>query len=366
MKKLTTFQLMSIMLCARFFSTMTYFPFAYENAAVYMLGALISTALQALILLPAAVFAHAFNGEDPCGLSASKSRVLGYAVSALYLAYFALSAFITVGDFSYFMDYYFTGYIPRIMAVVCSVLAAVYIARMKIGALGKTAVYASAGFIIMTAMVVCGSISDVYFTNFHFAEESVANSILSCVRAEFSRNGSLVLFVFLMSELEVSKGKKDMSVSRAAWYFLAVKIIVLELILFLITVILGDYVQVARLPFFSLAAYSQTGIIERFDGLFMFVWVIIAIVKLSAYIFCGAKCLRDLFPSLSRFTSAAAAGAVPAAASLFFLLPHRWERFAYSDNGAGQIVILTAAVPVLLMIICRNGGKDKNEKKLGG
>jgi len=345
---------------------MTYFPFAYENAAVYMLGALISTALQALILLPAAVFAHAFNGEDPCGLSASKSRVLGYAVSALYLSYFALSAFITVGDFSYFMDYYFTGYIPRIMAVVCSVLAAVYIARMKIGALGKTAVYASAGFIIMTAMVVCGSISDVYFTNFHFAEESVANSLLSCVRAEFSRNGSLVLFVFLMSELEVSKGKKDISVSRAAWYFLAVKIIVLELILSLITVILGDYVQVARLPFFSLAAYSQTGIIERFDGLFMFVWVIIAIVKLSAYIFCGAKCLRDLFPSLSRFTSAAAAGAVPAAASLFFLLPHRWERFAYSDNGAWQIVILTAAVPVLLMIICRNGGKDKNEKKLGG
>ena len=103
-------QLIAIILCARCFATMTSYPTAFTNAPTYMIGIAWSGAIQLLLLLPAAVLLRRTGARGPCELAFSSGPARGAAVTLLYLTFFLYEAFIDLGSFTYFMDYYFTGF----------------------------------------------------------------------------------------------------------------------------------------------------------------------------------------------------------------------------------------------------------------
>lgn len=366
MNKLTPLQMLAVLICTRVFSMMTYFPFAYNNAFIYMLGALISTAIQAVLMIPAVMFGRRMVNDNPCTLAVSKNKPAGYLVTAVYMVYFMLTAFMVIGNFSYFMDYYFSGYIPRLIAVICIVLASVYLGQMKTGVLGKTASAAGACFILLTVIVVAGSMTDLKLYNFHLAEDNIAKPLWNAVKAEFARGDSLVLFAFLLPEIKSRDRSAGKDCGKTMWLYLGIKIAVLEIILALITIILGDYALVTKLPFFSLAAYSQTNMIERYDAAFLFVWVIITVVKLGAMLHCSGQCMRIYAPKLSSMGAVTLSALIPAVFSLFYLLPHKWESLAYSEGGSLWILFLAVLIPALMLVFVRKGGfgvDGKNAEK---
>lgn len=366
MNKLTPLQMLSLLICVRVFSMMTYFPFAYNNAFIYMLGALLSTAVQAILMIPAVMFGRRMINDNPCTLAVSKNKPAGYLVTAAYMIFFMISAFMVIGNFAYFMDYYFSGYIPRLIAVICIVLAAVYLGQMKTGVLGKTAAAAGACFILLTVIVVAGSMTDLRLYNFHLAEDSIAKPLFNAAKAEFARGDSLVLFAFLLPEIKSRDSHAGSECGKTMWLYLGIKIVVLEVILALITVILGDYALVTKLPFFSLAAYSKTDMIERYDAAFLFVWVIITVIKLGAMLHCAGKCIRIYAPKLNSMGAVSLSAVIPAVFSLFYLLPHKWEGIAYKEGGLLWIIILAIVIPALMLVFVRKGGfvgDGKNREK---
>ncbi len=365
MNKLTPLQMLAVLICARVFSMMTYFPFAYNNAFIYMLGALISTAVQALLMIPAVMFGRRMINDNPCTLAVSKNKIVGYLVTAAYMVYFMLTAFIVIGNFSYFMDYYFSGYIPRLIAVICIVLASVYLAQMKTGVLGKTASAAGACFILLTVIVVAGSMTNLRLYNFHLAETDLVNPLWNAAKAEFARGDSLVLFAFLLPQIKSRDRSAGSECGKTMWLYLGIKIFVLEIILALITVILGDFALVTKLPFFSLAAYSHTDMIERYDAAFLFVWVIITVVKLGIILHCAGSCIRIYAPKLSSMGAVTVSAVIPAAASLFYLLPHKWESIAYREGGSLWIIILAVVIPALMLVFVKKGGFAGDGKNSG-
>lgn len=80
--------------------------------------------------------------------------------------------------------------------------------------------------------------------------------------------------------------------------FLLTRLALVEIVLGFITMILGDYTLLAKLPFFALAAFSRTAIIERYDAAVMGVWVMLSVYKLGVYFHCSGRCLRYVFPKL--------------------------------------------------------------------
>ncbi len=352
MKKLTSLQLCMLLICGRAFTLMTFLPAGSDNSLIYMIGTVVSTLIQAAIVIPIIIFQQKFQNENPCTLALSRSKPLGIFVTLLYMLYFALVIFYVIGTFTYFMDYYFSDYIPRIMIVISSAAAAVYVGKMNTGVIGKTGAVVFALFLFFTATLVISSLENFSTVNFHLADNDVSGGIWQAAKGELSRNADLIFLVFLLPDL---KGK----VGKSSAVFLAVRFALVEIIMGFVTIILGDYTMYSKLPFFSLAAYSKTSIIERYDAAIMSVWVMLAIIKLGMYVHCTARCVKYTLPKLSFVTSAIIASAVPAAASLFYLIPHKWETIAYSSVSSIPLIILAAVVPLLMILFMRG---RKNEK----
>ena len=122
MKKLTPMQFFAMLICTRAFSMMTFLPESTANALELMLGTVLSTVFQIVMICGMAAFHKRFPNDDPCTLVVSRSKWAGRGVCTLYLAYFLTVSFYVIGTFTYYMDYYFSDF--SIHFVIASITAA--------------------------------------------------------------------------------------------------------------------------------------------------------------------------------------------------------------------------------------------------
>lgn len=341
-EKISPSALICILLCARSFTTMTIFPPGTAGGLIYMTGSVISTALQAVMLVPAAKLA-ARTGRSPCRLAYERSKYFGITVTAAFMLYFLYDAFRVIGDLAYFTDYFFSANMPRFMIVLCIALAAVCSARLEITAIGRTAFIAFAGVIIMLAIIAMGAAEDMDITRFDLASESLAKDIRKAVMAESSRCGCLVIFCFLCGDISGDPQK-------TAKFFISAKAAVLLAISGMTTAVFGNFGMLWKLPVFSLAASSENLITERSDAVFLFIWVITGLVKLTVLVHCAARCLRLLRPSAVIAPSAMICGILPALAALPLLLCYGWEKVVYSHRPITPIIILAVILPAYILL----------------
>ena len=355
MKKLTPLQLFAMLICSRAFSMMTFLPESTSNALELMLGIVLSTAFQLVIICVFAAFHKRFPNDDPCTLAASRSKIAGRAVCGAYLIYFLAVSFYVIGTFTYFMDHYFSDYIPRIIIVLSVTACGIYVGMAGLGVIGKTGSVLFAVFLAVTATLVISSLENFTFVDLHLAEKNVGSDITAAAVNEFARSSYLAVIVFLLPYV------KGSAVKTSAYYLLA-RLVLVETVLGFITMILGDYTLLAKLPFFALAAFSRTAIIERYDAAVMGVWVMLSVYKLGLFFHCSGKCAGYIFPKLSHGTGVIAAAAVPAAAALLWLIPHKWESIAYSALSPLPLLVLSAVIPLCCILFVKKGA-DCDEKE---
>ena len=72
------------------------------------------------------------------------------------------------------------------------------------------------------------------------------------------------------------------------------KLVVLEVIVFIYTTLLGDYIKLARIPIFVVGSYSKTKFIERFDALYMLEWTLCAALTVGLFIFLASKGIKRM------------------------------------------------------------------------
>ena len=169
--------------------------------------------------------------------------------------------------------------------------------------------------------------------------------------SELARSSYLAVIVFLLPS---TKG----NAAKTSVYFLLTRLALVEIVLGFITMILGDYTLLAKLPFFALAAFSRTAIIERYDAAVMGVWVMLSVYKLGVYFHCSGRCLRYVFPKLGSGSGVIITAAIPAAATLFWLLPHKWESIAYAGLSPIPLIFLGGVIPLLCLIFVKKGARS--------
>ena len=85
MKKLTQMQFFAMLICTRAFSMMTFLPESTANALELMLGTVLSTVFQIVMICGMAAFHKRFPNDDPCTFVVSRSKWAGRGVCTLYL-----------------------------------------------------------------------------------------------------------------------------------------------------------------------------------------------------------------------------------------------------------------------------------------
>lgn len=343
MKKLTGFSLLCMMLCARVFATLTFFPPHMENGLAYAIGTVLSTALQLLLIIPAVKLAELVP-EGPCAAAMGISKPLGVGVTICFLIYFLYEAFFDAGSMAYFTDYFFSVNMPRVITALCCTLTAIGLARLETAVIGRTAQAAFFGMAALLAVMAICSASELDLTRLDMALEDPSQVIGKAILSETERCECLVLFTFLA-------GRTESSPWKTARRFLAAKGVLVGSIFLMVTAVLGAFALHSKLPVFTLATFSENLITQRSDAVFLLVWVFMGIVKLGLLIHCAGECLQILFPKLSGLDSSAAAGIIPCLAAMPLLLSYRWERIVYSEQGLTGVVLLSFLLPLLLLSI---------------
>ncbi len=342
MNRLSAMQLAVMMICARCFSMMTYFPYTQSNTLVFMIAMLISTALQGLLLIPAAILCSR-HGKGLCEIALERSRLLGVFVSVAFLLYFLWDIFMTTGTFAFFVDNYFSNHISRIPAVICAGAVAVYLGGLGSAALGKCAGVMFFLFALFTGVLLLSALDRPDFTNFHLAQDNIPKALTGDIAGELVRNRELVALVFLLGDVRGSKPK-------AVYSYLAVKLVILEVVMGFAALVLGEFAVETDMPFFYLSCYSNSSVIERYDAGFMAVWTVLGVVRLALAFHCSGRCLRLIGKRISRRTSILLVQIVPAAATFVLLLRHRWKGLAYMRETPWLTVCAVGLVPLTVLL----------------
>ena len=208
MKKLTPSQFFAMLICTRAFSMMTFLPESTANALELMLGTMLSTVFQIAMICCMAAFHKRFPNDDPCTLAVSRSKWAGRGVCTMYLAYFLTVSFYVIGTFTYFMDYYFSDYIPRLMIVLSVAACGIYIAMSGLGVIGKTGTVLFVLFLFVTSILVISSLEDFTFVDFHLAERNVGKGIFHSAVSELARSSYLAVIVFLYPQQRAMQQKR--------------------------------------------------------------------------------------------------------------------------------------------------------------
>lgn len=345
MNKLRPLQLAVLMVCARCFSMMTYFPYTHSNTLIFMVGILLSGAFQTILLIPAVAVCQK-REMGLCEIAAARSVAMGRVVTCFFLAYFAWDIFVTTGNFAYFSDQYFSDQISRIPVVICAVGVAAYLGLMSSQVLGKCAGIMFALFAVFTSVLLLSTVTQPDLTNFHLAQRDIGSTIIKDAKWELIRNRELVMLVFLLGDVRGSKAK-------AAYGYIAIKIVILEVVMAFVTLVLGELAVETDMPFFYLSCYANSSVIERYDAGFMSVWTIMAVLRIAVMLHCFARCLQKLSGRLSR-RSATITAIIPAAATIIVLSQRRWKSIAYLREPPLLIIAVAAIIPLAVALLRKN------------
>lgn len=352
MKKLSAAQLISLLLLSRLFITMTYTPAGSENPLITIVGGILSSLIELVLIIPPLYLARRFPDKSPVTAAYTVSRTFGAGVTIAYGLYFFVTAVKVLGDFSHFISFAFPVFSFESAIILSMAVAGGYMASLGLNPLARTAVISLFLFAVMLVTVVLGTSGGIDITNLTLRSDDTLSAVLSSAYKSLGRNSSLVLGVFLIEALSRAKGSTMVS-------FITIKYLAVSGIIFLYSSILGSFAQVSQLPFFHLSSYSDTAVVARFDPLFLIVWTITGVCHFAFFIWAAARTVGFLLPKTKNSTLcyAVSLGAfITAGVMLFF---DKWKIAEKYFSASASVIILVGALPLLTMLL---GGRGKNEK----
>lgn len=344
MNKISPMQLMTLLICSKLFCIMTYIPEKDENGALFIITELIAFALLALLVIPAIAFYNKNKGDGILSIAGTKSRLLSVLLSIFYLIVCLFAVIRTTGDISFFMQYCFSYiYTPWSVIVVISA-AAFYIAQHPLPTLARITGIVIVLTIVGLVLVLFGFEHHIDIIELNTAVEDRSALMSKAMQRIFANSYEMIAFVLLLGSLKTNPAK-------SVYSYLTIKTIMVCVTILVVTVVLGDYVHLSKLPFFSLSVFSKTKIIEHFEAFFMLFWTLCAIIKITLFTKCANLCIGQLFPSHKHHTIGnLSILSVSAAVTIPLLTLEKWKKIKLFNVQAFVIIIGMFIIPTICLM----------------
>ncbi len=347
MKKISYGQMIMILFLCRVFKIMSYNPFSDANGATIMIAMAISTLIQAVMIIPFVWIYIKHPGRSVCELAFNHSKAFGYAVSILYTLYFIMISLRDIRYFAFFMSEAFPSVQSGIFIVISIAIVAGYGALLGIEALGRSSTLVFVGFVIMIISMILALEGHINYLNLNLVADDTTKKIIVIAYKGIGLNTELSAIAILLPKI-------DKSFAKGAYIFLGLKLIVIDLIVFLYTTILGNYVKSIALPFFTVGAYSKTSFFERFDALYMVEWTFCAVVSIAVFISLASLCVENIFARYKTQYIKLAVTVGTVAITVPFALHLNFADNFYDEHLATPILILMVTIiPLFIAFLSR-------------
>lgn len=352
-------QFLLLLFMCRVFTLMTFVPFARdgEGLSLRLTAAAVSTAIQAVLLIPVVMLK-----KSATEVILEKNKACGMIAAALYLLFFLFYTVNSLLHFQSFLSARFFPYADSLLWIGVILIICVYCACLGTEALGRSAVLL---FWIFIAALIAMSISssrEIDAANLYF-DSIKPDGFFRAVIEDLSRNGEICAAAFLAgrvrsAEQAVSDGRKHGNLRCGVYGFLASKLVLAETVMLLIAAVLGDFAELTNYPFLALGTFGGERFIQRGDSLYLIVWTITAVLNVSLFLHISAELFGEVFPKM-RFRTALSAVLV---FGILFAVTVTGTSFAklYGLMCSGWAVILLAGIIPLAALLA--SGIRKGEK----
>jgi len=224
-------------------------------------------------------------------------------------------------------------------------------------AVSRAGVIVSAFFLLLLGAVIIGISDEIHTEYLYPAIADRPSQLLGDVVAEFSKNGELVIFAALCSDV-----RKD--AYKSLFVYIPVALTAQLLMTFLYNTVMGEYLNVTSFPFYMLAALSDISLLQRLDGIDVVVWVMSAVIKISLLALSVDRICKNAFRNrlTARIISVLSLVASAGLSIYYSVNTNDFLNFAEILETALPLIIAGVLVP-MAMTISRYIRKRK-EKKL--
>ena len=307
----------------------------------YMAGTAISFALQAILCIPIIfLYKKGFSLSAYCNEK-------HYVIPCLFALYFMLRggvSFILVWNGGKQLSLPFSE--PLVTAVLIGIVC-LYTASLGICAFARAS---SIVFGILTLTVAVLLIGAWQRIDTMELAETTENTIVGSTLRNLSLADTLpALFVLL----NFKDGKK----THKALIFLPIGLIMWEIVLFLCITVLGSLLPTAPYPFFLLTAVSQPFSSQRADALYLILFVLLCILRITLLTVLSAHLLGMVFPKL-KFRSIISLLVMIGAAAAFSTVNYTESIFCIIT-----ILVFAFVIPLIFCVMLKNHNSWKKEEK---
>lgn len=293
--KISAPQLCILLVVSRLFSIFSYNPKSYDLSAISMaICIVISAVINLLILLPAILLIRkrgSVSIPDTAFIECGKTAYIYSAVLLLACLFLSVEC---LTQFEFFMSstLYLTS--SPLVFLLPMLIAAVFICHKGVETIARLSGFVFVGLVLsllLISILATPNFDAVWIGNVQ-ADNMV--EMLRCIFDHSLHTTEIVVFLVLCEN--VKKGAE-----KAAVWFVIISALLLELVTIVTVLALGDYRKTLLFPLYTVSAMSENSLTDRFGLVFIVLWVFMAAIKLSIYLFVAAK-------SLSQFISTKKSG----------------------------------------------------------
>ncbi len=337
--KISNGQFFVLLLLSRIMHLMLYRTDSFSSGTPMMIGLLISTGIEILLGIPVFIF---LMRKDEILESCSKNKKLCFAVRAIIALYFTFVSGAVLCAFARFMADEFPSLSSPVVIIVIIAAASAYCASLGIEAIARTGTVVLWVFLVLLAIMALASEGRYDTLNLVPLQKSETRAVIDYIVRDVSSCRWLVLAVALARYLKYGSQK-------AVLGYVAAKIVLIEAVLLMITMILWSFVDVPGYPILALGTYAKTEVIRRFDALNMFVWALNCVVVNATYTHLASDITKK--KNLLSYL-------IPAAASAVFALLYYKKAFWLTERQEdvimfAGIVLIGVLVPLAAIIYWR-------------
>lgn len=290
--KISTWQLLSVLLVLRLLSTITFMPIldvAVGNSD-YIIAMAIGGFSTFIFFIP--TFLLLKNGKGLFEISDKVSKKLTKIIAILYALFFLIFIFSALVRMNLFVSAIVFPQKSTALFMVISIAATCYAASHGLEALGRTGTISLFMFISSFIVILLSLIERVDINHlspvFFYGISPVSIVIWSVIIRTVEPAVLLVL-------LPKVSGK---TLKSFALWIVSFTVITTLIFFFLMTT-LGDASLLQLFPIHSMAVLSRFSVFERMDALLMGMWIFSAFVKVSFLMFLVADIISSNFKKVS-------------------------------------------------------------------
>ncbi len=348
-------QLVALLFLSRVFSVLTLSPKqenTVENGAA-LLGIALSGIVCLILVLLYQKLLSLYPGDNILDCCYRMHPLFGkFCALGFYLLCVSITI-STVGEFQYFLSSAIYPYVSRLLLIPLFLLAVLYSAYMGLEAFSRLSLALGVVVLLSTLLVIVSLSKDLSFVFLLPPLRHGWKPVLQVAFQGVSLNLELVPFLLLVPMV---RGK----VYRGGIWFVALSVGYYLIMIFYSSLTMGDYALSQVFPIYTMMASAQVVLIQRLDSLHMALWVFIAFIKCSLYLYLSAYCASRLFQGKHRGKLLGASVVAVLAGSLWVsgdLAALMWLHEAFVDGI--PFLLAGVGIPVVLLLFLSH--KKKKE-----